>query len=59
MTLGLLAAGVPGAAPLGFVTLLLTLSQIGALLINLVWAGAAYWLYLLGETGIILWLLAA
>lgn len=59
MTLGLLVAGVPGAAPLGFVTLLLALSQIGALLINVVWAGAVYWLYLQGQTGIILWLLAA
>ncbi|WP_373502772.1 AI-2E family transporter [Aestuariivirga sp.] len=57
MSLGLLLAGVPGAAPLGFVTLLLALSQIGALLINLVWGGAVYWLYANGETGIVLWLL--
>lgn len=59
MTIGLLVAGVPGAAPLGFFTLLLALSQIGALLINVVWVGAAYWLYLQGQTGIIIWLLAA
>ena len=57
MTIGLLLSGVPGAAPLGFVTLLLALSQIGGPLINLVWAGAAYWLYLQGETGFWLWFL--
>jgi predicted PurR-regulated permease PerM len=44
MAIGLAIAGVPGAVVLGFVTLLLALSQIGAPLIILVWAGAAVWL---------------
>jgi predicted PurR-regulated permease PerM len=45
MTIGLLIAGVPGAAPLGFVTLIFAISQFGGALINLVWGGAAWWLY--------------
>jgi predicted PurR-regulated permease PerM len=45
MAVGLAVAGVPGAVLLGFVTLLLALSQIGAPLIILVWAGAAVWLF--------------
>jgi predicted PurR-regulated permease PerM len=45
MAIGLAAAGVPGAVLLGFVTLLLALSQIGAPLIIVVWAGAAVWLF--------------
>jgi predicted PurR-regulated permease PerM len=45
MAVGLVLAGVPGAALLGFVTLLLALSQIGAPLIVLVWGGAAFWLF--------------
>jgi predicted PurR-regulated permease PerM len=45
MAVGLLLAGVPGAILLGFVTLLLALSQIGAPLIIVVWAGAAVWLF--------------
>jgi predicted PurR-regulated permease PerM len=45
MAIGLAAAGVPGAVLLGFVTLLLALSQIGAPLIIAVWGGAAYWLF--------------
>jgi predicted PurR-regulated permease PerM len=45
MAIGLAVAGVPGAVLLGFVTLLLALSQIGAPLIILVWAGAAFWLF--------------
>ena len=57
MTVGLYLAGVPGAAPLGFVTFLLALSQIGSVLIHVVWGGAAYWLYTQGETGLVLWLL--
>jgi predicted PurR-regulated permease PerM len=57
MAVGLLVAGVPGAVPLGFLTLLLALSQVGGLLINFVWGGAAYWLYANGQTGIMLWLL--
>src|SRR6516225_12126016 len=45
MGIGLAVAGVPGAVLLGFVTLLLALSQIGAPLIIVVWGGAAYWLF--------------
>jgi predicted PurR-regulated permease PerM len=45
MAIGLVVAGVPGAALLGFVTLLLALSQIGAPLIIAVWGGAAAWLF--------------
>jgi predicted PurR-regulated permease PerM len=45
MAIGLVVAGVPGAALLGFVTLLLALSQIGAPLIVVVWGGAAAWLF--------------
>src|SRR6516162_8226037 len=45
MAIGLALAGVPGAVLLGFVTLLLALSQIGAPLIIVVWGGAAYWLF--------------
>jgi predicted PurR-regulated permease PerM len=45
MGIGLAVAGVPGAVLLGFVTLLLALSQIGAPLIIAVWGGATYWLF--------------
>jgi len=45
MGIGLAVAGVPGAVLLGFLTLLLALSQIGAPLIIVVWGGAAYWLF--------------
>lgn len=45
MGAGLAVAGAPAAVPLGFVTLLLAVSQIGAPLVNLVWIGAAYYLY--------------
>src|SRR3954454_23003452 len=45
MATGLLLAGVPGAILLSFVTLLLALSQIGAPLIIVIWAGAAVWLF--------------
>src|SRR6516165_1838087 len=45
MAIGLAVAGVPGAVLLGFVTLLLALSQIGAPLIIVVWGGAAGWLF--------------
>jgi len=45
MASGLIVAGVPGAILLGFVTLLLALSQIGAPLIILIWVGAAVWLF--------------
>lgn len=55
MAAGLWLAGVPATVPLGFVTLLLALSQIGGPLIHLVWAGAAYWLHAHGQTGLVLW----
>jgi predicted PurR-regulated permease PerM len=45
LTLGLVLAGVPGAATLGFVGLLLATSQIGGPLIILIWGGAAWWLF--------------
>jgi predicted PurR-regulated permease PerM len=45
MAIGLAVAGVPGAVLLGFVTLLLALSQIGAPLIIAVWGGAVVWLF--------------
>src|SRR4051795_6513710 len=45
MAVGLAVAGVPGAILLGFVTLLLALSQIGAPLIIVIWVGAAVWLF--------------
>ena len=40
MALGLMIAGVPGAGLLGFLTLIIALSQVGPLLV-LVWGGAA------------------
>jgi predicted PurR-regulated permease PerM len=45
MAIGLAVAGVPGAVLLGFITLLLALSQIGAPLIIVIWGGAAFWLF--------------
>jgi predicted PurR-regulated permease PerM len=42
---GLAVAGVPGAIMLGFVGLLLAISQIGGPLIVLIWGGAAWWLF--------------
>src|SRR5215475_9529148 len=45
MAIGLAVAGVPGAVLLGFVTLLLALSQIGAPLIIPIWVGATVWLF--------------
>ena len=45
LALGLAVAGVPGAATLGFVGLLLAISQIGAPLLVLIWGGAAWWLF--------------
>jgi predicted PurR-regulated permease PerM len=45
LAVGLAIAGVPGVAMLGFVALLLAISQIGAPLIVLIWGGAAWWLF--------------
>lgn len=58
MAIGLLLAGVPGAGLLGFVALLIALSQFGVLL-AIIWGGAAWWLFGMGSTGwaifIIVW----
>jgi predicted PurR-regulated permease PerM len=45
MYVGLVVAGIPAAMPLAFVTLILAASQIGTILIHLVWIGAAWWLH--------------
>jgi predicted PurR-regulated permease PerM len=44
MGIGAAIAGVPGATALGFVVLLLAISQIGQIFIPVVWGGAAWWL---------------
>jgi predicted PurR-regulated permease PerM len=46
LAIGLAAAGVPGATMLGFVGLLLAISQIGGPLLILIWGGAAWWLFM-------------
>lgn len=55
MAAGLFVAGVPGAAPLGFVTLILAISQFGGVLINVVWGSAAWWIYSSSGTGLAFW----
>jgi predicted PurR-regulated permease PerM len=45
LAVGLAIAGVPGAAMLGFVALLLAISQIGSPLLVIIWGGAAWWLF--------------
>jgi len=50
MAVGLMIAGVPGAGLLGFIALIIALSQFGALLI-IIWGGAAWWLFSQGDTG--------
>jgi predicted PurR-regulated permease PerM len=45
LAFGLAIAGVPGAVTLGFVALLLAISQIGGPLLVLIWGGAAWWLF--------------
>jgi predicted PurR-regulated permease PerM len=45
LAIGLGVAGVPGAATLGFIGLLLAISQIGGPLLILIWGGAAWWLF--------------
>lgn len=55
MTLGLFIAGLPAATPLGFVTLILAISQFGGVLINFVWGGAAWWIYSTSGTGFTFW----
>ena len=51
LTLGLLLAGIPGAVALGFVGLLLALSQIGGPLLIVIWGGAAWYLFSHGDQG--------
>jgi len=55
MAAGLWLAGVPGAAPLGFVTLIFAISQFGGILINLVWGGAAWWIYSVSGADMAFW----
>lgn len=59
MAVGLALAGVPGAAPLGFVTLIFAISQFGGVLINLVWGGAAWWIYSTSGLGFGFWFVVA
>ena len=51
MGVGAAIAGVPAPVLLGFVVMLLALSQIGAVLIPLAWGGAAWWLFRQGASG--------
>ena len=50
MAIGLVIAGVPGSGLLGFVALLISLSQLGILLV-IIWGGAAWWLFSIGSPG--------
>jgi predicted PurR-regulated permease PerM len=50
LTIGMLAAGIPNAAVLGFLALLIALSQFGILL-AVIWGGAAWWLFSTGAPG--------
>lgn len=50
MTIGAAIAGVPGSVLLGFIVMLLAISQIGAPLIILVWGTAAWSLFHAGDT---------
>ena len=49
MTIGAAISGLPAPGLLGFLVMLLAISQIGAPLIVLVWGGGAWWLFRLGE----------
>lgn len=59
MGIGAAIAGVPAPGLLGFVVMLLAISQIGAVLLPLVWGGGAWWLFHQGADGwgvfMILW----
>jgi predicted PurR-regulated permease PerM len=48
---GLSVAGIPGAGMLGFVGLLLAISQVGGPLLVIIWGGAAWWLFRQGLDG--------
>jgi predicted PurR-regulated permease PerM len=50
LTIGMLAAGIPNATVLGFLALLIALSQFGILL-TIIWGGAAWWLFSMGSAG--------
>lgn len=51
MGIGLAIAGVPGAAVLGFLTMVFSISQVLSPLVVVTWVGAAAWLYTEGQTG--------
>jgi predicted PurR-regulated permease PerM len=51
LTCGLLVANIPGAVGLGFLALILAISQILAPLIAFIWGGAAWWLFHSGSGG--------
>jgi predicted PurR-regulated permease PerM len=51
MTVGARLAGVPAPVALGFIVLLLAISQIGQILLPVVWGGAAWWLFSQGAQG--------
>ena len=48
---GLAICGVPGAATIGFLGFVCSVSQVLSPLVIAAWAGAAWWLYAAGETG--------
>lgn len=56
--IGLAIAGVPGAALLGFLTLLFSISQVLGPLVIVTWAGAAWWLFQQGSMGWAIFMLA-
>ena len=45
MAVGARLAGVPAPVALGFLALLLAISQIGQILLPVLWGGAAWWLF--------------
>lgn len=45
MAVGARLAGVPAPVALGFLTLLLAISQVGQVLLPVLWGGAAWWLF--------------
>lgn len=51
MAIGLAIAGVPGAAALGFLAMLFSVSQVLGPLTVVMWAGASWWLYDGGSLG--------
>ncbi len=51
LVVGLAIAGVPGAPMLGFLALMLAISQIGGPLLVLIWGGAAWWLFAQDQAG--------